>query len=74
MGGIPGLYEFLQIHRDTQHPKHKETKTWADSRYFKEYDPDWINDSLKSWMYKKTEWDKIQHENHRVIEDKYRKS
>ena len=45
----------------------------AEGLYFKEYDPDWINQRLKGLDYKKTEWDKINHENYRVIEDKYRK-
>lgn len=74
VGGIHAFYEFLQIYRDPHHPEHQEMKTWADSQYFKEYDPDRINGRLKSRMYKKTEWNKIHHENHRVIEDKYRKS
>ena len=73
VGGIPGFYEFLKIYRNEKHPEHKEMKTWADSQYFREYDPAFINSMLKSRMYKKTEWDKIHHENHRVIEDKYRK-
>ncbi|WP_019415067.1 plasmid pRiA4b ORF-3 family protein [Paenisporosarcina sp. TG20] len=73
VGGIPGFYEFLRIYRDEKHPEHEETKAWADSQYFMEYDADQINNRLKSRMYKKTEWDKIHHENHRVIEDKYRK-
>ncbi|MBT2582989.1 plasmid pRiA4b ORF-3 family protein [Planococcus sp. ISL-109] len=73
VGGIPGFYEFLKVYRDPKHPEHKETKDWADSLYFREYDPDLMNMLLKSRMYKKTEWDKIHHENHRVIEDKYRK-
>ncbi len=73
VGGIHAFYEFLQIYRDDKHPEHAETKAWADGLYFKEYDPVWINSMLKSRMYKKTEWDKIHHENYRVIEDKYRK-
>lgn len=73
VGGIPGFYEFLKIYRNPKHPEYKETKDWADSQYFREFDPVWINELLKSRMYKKTEWDKIKHENHRVIEDKYRK-
>lgn len=73
VGGIPGFYEFLRVYRDENDPDHKETKAWADSLYFREYDPAFINSMLKSRMYKKTEWDKIHHENHRVIEDKYRK-
>ncbi|HSP23416.1 MAG TPA: plasmid pRiA4b ORF-3 family protein [Planococcus sp. (in: firmicutes)] len=73
VGGIPGFYEFLKIYRDPKHPEHKEMKAWADSQSFKEYDPKRINSFLKSRPYKKTEWNKIHHENYRVIEDKYRK-
>lgn len=73
VGGIPGFDEFLKAYRNPKHPEHKEMKAWADNQRFKEYDPERINDRLKSRMYKKTEWDKINHENHRVIEDKYRK-
>lgn len=73
VGGIPGFYEFLRIYRNKKHPEHKEMKVWADSQYFKEYDAVWINNRLKSRMYKKTEWDKVHHESYRVIEDKYRK-
>lgn len=74
VGGIPGFYEFLEIYRDAKHLEHKEMKAWADGQYFKEYDAGRINGNLKSRMYKKTEWDKIHHENYRVIEDKYHKS
>lgn len=73
VGGIPGFYEFQRVYRDVKDPEHKEMKEWAAGQRFKEYDPDRINGRLKSRMYKKTEWDKIHHENHRVIEDKYRK-
>lgn len=73
VGGIYGFYEFMEAYKDKKHPEHKETKTWAESLGFREYDPDWINERLKGISYKKTEWDKIKHENYRVIEDKYRK-
>ena len=46
---------------------------WAESLNFREFDPDWINEILKSINYKKTEWDEINHENYKVIHDKYRK-
>lgn len=74
VGGLDGFEDFLVIYRDVNHPEHKETKTWADSAYFKEYDADWINARLKGIMYKKTQWDKIEHKNYRIIRDKYRKS
>lgn len=73
VGGIHGFYKFLEAYRNPKHPEHKAMKEWAESLYFREYDPDWINDRLKGIDYKKTQWDKINHENYRVIEDKYRK-
>ena len=73
VGGIHGFYEFLEAYRNPKHPEHGDMKAWAEGLYFKEYDPDWINQRLKGLDYKKTEWDKINHENYRVIEDKYRK-
>lgn len=73
VGGIYGYYEFLKIYNDTNHAKHKNIKSWADSLYFDEYNPERINDSLKSIKYKKTEWDKINHNRYRIIDDKYRK-
>ncbi|WP_088008319.1 plasmid pRiA4b ORF-3 family protein [Indiicoccus explosivorum] len=73
VGGVPGFYSFLTAYRDKRNPDHKEMKQWAESQGFKEYDPDKINERLKSRRYKKTEWDKIEHENYRIIRDKYRK-
>ena len=73
VGGIDGFYEFLAIYRDETHPEHEEMKQWAQSQWFREYDPDRTNSILKSLHYKKTEWDKINHDNHRIIKDKYRK-
>lgn len=72
VGGLYGFYEFLKIYRDNKHPEHEEIKAWAESSYFREYDPDFINDILKGIKYKKTEWDKINHVNYNIIEDKYR--
>lgn len=73
VGGFPGYYEFLKAYRDESHPEHKDMKAWAKSQNFREYDPDWINQILKFTHYKKTEWDKINHDNYAIIEDKYRK-
>lgn len=73
VGGIHGFYKFLEVYRNAKHPEHKDTKAWAESLYFREYNPKWINEKLKGISYKGTEWDKINHENYRVIEDKYRK-
>ncbi|OXS53618.1 pRiA4b ORF-3-like protein [Bacillus sp. V-88] len=74
VGGIHGFYEFLKVYRDEKHPEHQQMKMWAKSVYYREYDPDWINNILKGLNYKKTEWNKINHENYMIIEDKYRKS
>lgn len=73
VGGIHGFYEFLKVYNDQEHPEHEEAKTWAESLSFRKYDPKWINRGLKSIKYKKTEWDKINHKNYKIIDDKYRK-
>lgn len=72
VGGLHGYYEFLKAYRDPSHPEHKELKVWAESLYFREYDVQWINSILKNIKYKKTEWDKVNHDNYMIIEDKYR--
>ncbi|MGD7024765.1 plasmid pRiA4b ORF-3 family protein [Rossellomorea vietnamensis] len=74
VGGMHGFYEFLEAYHDENHPEHKNMKAWAESLYFREYDPAFINEILKGLNYKKTEWDKITHERYKIIEDKYRKS
>lgn len=73
VGGIHGFYKFLEAYQDSRHPEHKDVKEWAESMYFIEYDPERINNRLKALNYKKTEWDKINHERYNIIEDKYRK-
>ncbi|NLI60787.1 MAG: plasmid pRiA4b ORF-3 family protein [Clostridiales bacterium] len=73
VGGIYGYYEFLEAFLDPKHPEHEDMKVWAESLGFREYDMDWINERLKGINYKKTEWDKINHERYKIIEDKYRK-
>lgn len=71
VGGLDSFYEFMKIYGDEKHREHEGIKAWAKECYFKEYDSEWINRSLKFIPYKKTEWDKIDHENYRVIENKY---
>ncbi|MDO9566556.1 MAG: plasmid pRiA4b ORF-3 family protein [Candidatus Desulfaltia sp.] len=73
VGGVPGFYEFLEAYRDEKHPEHEEMMAWADGQGFREYDPEWINERLKCIAYKKTQWDKINHDRYTIIEDKYRK-
>ncbi len=73
VGGIPGFYEFLEIYGDERHPEHEEIVAWAKEQYFREYNADSINESLKNIKYKQTDWDNINHDNYKIIEDKYRK-
>ena len=73
IGGLPGYYEFLETYRDDKHPNHEEVRAWSKEQGFREYDPDRINDMLKFIQYKKTEWGKINHQNYKIIDDKYRK-
>lgn len=73
VGGMDNFYEFLEIYRNPNHPDHEDTKAWADSFNFREYDFEWINHMLKMLNYKKTEWDKINHVGYVVVNDKYRK-
>ena len=47
-------------------------KIWAESLCFREFDPDWVNDRLKAIQYLETEWDKIDHDNYTIRNDKYR--
>lgn len=73
VGGIYGFNKFLEAFRDKNNPNHEDMKFWAKSLSFKEYDPILINIRLKAIAYKKTEWNKINHENFKVLKDKYRK-
>jgi hypothetical protein len=74
VGGIDAYYEFLKIYKDENHEDHEAVKAWVKERYFRELDIDWTNDILKSLNYKKTQWDKINHDHYKIIDDKYRKS
>jgi len=73
VGGIPGYEHFLEVYEDASHPDHEEIRAWTEgmpARY-SEYDSQHLNQMLKHVHYKKTEWDKINHENYYVMEDKY---
>ncbi|SFE12688.1 pRiA4b ORF-3-like protein [Lentibacillus persicus] len=59
VGGIPGFYTFMEIYHNKNHPEHDHMKEWAEEQLFREFDPEFINDRLKSIKYKKTELDKI---------------
>jgi hypothetical protein len=73
VGGLTGFYEFLKVYEDEDHPDNKDVVAWAKEQRFKEYDPDWINIYIKNFSYKKTEWDKINHDRYKIIDYKYRK-
>ncbi len=72
VGGIQRFYDFLEAYRNDKHPDHEEMKAWADALGFREYKLEWINEQLKGIAYKKTEWDKIDRDRYKIIEDKYR--
>ncbi|MGM0379693.1 MAG: plasmid pRiA4b ORF-3 family protein [Bacillota bacterium] len=72
VGGIYGYYDFLEIYNDKNHSEYKETKEWAKGQNYKEYDKDSINKDLKKIKYKDTNWDKVDHKNYQIIDDKYR--
>ena len=73
VGGLGGFDEFLKAYRNPKHPNHEGLKFWGDSQEFREYDPVFTNDMLKHISYKKTEWNKVNHKNYKIIDDKYRK-
>ena len=54
------------------HPEHEAMKIWPEFLCFREFDPDWVNDRLKTIQYLETEWDKIDHDNYTIRNDKYR--
>ncbi len=63
VGGLPGFFEFLKVYYDEIHSEHGEIKAWAKEQGFREYDPEHIKMCMKFLKYKKTEWDKIEHNN-----------
>ncbi|WP_027108977.1 plasmid pRiA4b ORF-3 family protein [Lacticigenium naphthae] len=74
VGGLDGFKQFLAIYKDPDHPEHEETVAWATSQNFQQYDKEKINSLLKFIQYQKTEWDKIDHQNYVIVEDKYREN
>lgn len=71
VGGPPGYASFLKTYHDPGHPEYAHMREWAESQTYREFDPESINSWLKDSKYQKTEWDKIDHVNHRVKSDKY---
>lgn len=71
--GGPGGYEhFLSVMHDPTHPEHEHLQNWAQMQRYKPTDITSINSNLKVVKYQKTEWNRIHHENHKIISDKYR--
>ncbi len=73
VGGVDGFYDFLKVYNDPSNELYSEVVEWSKEQNYREFDIDWINDMLKAVKYRKNEWDKINHENYEIIEDKYRK-
>lgn len=74
IGGMPMFYDFLEAYHDLKHPAHEQVCEYAESVDFRVYNPEQINEWLKGIRYKKTQWDQINHEGYKIIQDKYRKS
>lgn len=73
VGGIGSFYAFLKDYQDESARLHKDALEYAEATDFMEYNPEFINGMLKNIKYQKTEWNKINHKNYKIIEDKYRK-
>lgn len=66
VGGIPGFAYFLEVYNDPKDPEHDDIVEWAHGQGFRHYDPETINEDLKSVHYQKTEWDKLDHDNYEL--------
>lgn len=73
VGGMDMFYEFLEAYNNPSHENHDDAVEFVKMNVFWPYNEDHMNDLLKRLKYRKTEWDKISHENFIVIEDKYYK-
>src|SRR5699024_10536900 len=71
VGGIPGYEQFKEAYYDSEHPDHERIRNWVGGFGYRAYDPKHIKNMLKFVHYKKTEWNKINHVNYEVIDDKY---
>ncbi|MEK3976748.1 SEC-C metal-binding domain-containing protein [Psychrobacillus sp. FSL K6-1267] len=72
IGGPIGFSEFKKIMANPNHPDYLHMYGWAERQEFKPFDKDKLNELLKNVKYKKTEWEKIDHDNYLVLTDKYR--
>lgn len=48
VGGLPGFYEFLKAYYDPKHIDHTHVQVWGKEQGFREYDFEYINQSLKA--------------------------
>ncbi|WP_052461865.1 plasmid pRiA4b ORF-3 family protein [Sporosarcina koreensis] len=74
VGGPPGFEAFLKTIRNPADPEHDHMLAWARSNGWRLYDKQHINRMLKTIKYGKTDWDKIDHDNHTILSDPYRDS
>ena len=72
VGGVEGFKHLLQVLSDESHPEFEDMLWWSKEQRFNLYNRGRINRSLDYHKIKKTEWDKIEHVNYKVISDKYR--
>ena len=70
-GGPPGFAEFLKIIADDKHPEQSERLFWAKEQGYERYDHQQINGYLKDEKIQKTEWHLVDHDNYRILSDKY---
>ncbi len=73
VGGISGFSAFKKAYYNEHHVNHEDVVNWAKTNRYDEYNFEECSGDLKRLKYKKTEWDKIKHENFRILDDKYRK-
>ncbi|MGI2327609.1 plasmid pRiA4b ORF-3 family protein [Planococcus sp. YIM B11945] len=71
VGGVHGFRHMLAVLADKTHSDHEHMLWWSKEQRFRPYDRGRINGFLREMKLKKTEWDKINHENYRIISDKY---
>jgi len=74
VGGVDRFYDFLKVYNDPANEYYTEVREWGKEQFYRELDIERINHRLKAVKWKKTEWDKINHVNYEIVEDKYRKS
>lgn len=72
--GAGGYAEFLTVYNNQKDPMFFEMREWAEAVGYVPTDSERVNYFFKSFKYQKTEWDKVDHDNYIILNDKYRKS